>query len=255
MSDCDIAETEFSENWDDPIIRIKPTGHQDVMLKCVVIGDTCVGKTSLIKRFTESVFCESRITLGVEWAVQFLRWKGEIIKLQIWDTAGQERFRSMTGAYYRDADVIILVYDLSMKQSLCFDSSSLDTSNEQIPQTIDQWLTEIKRYARDDAPIIIVGNKIDRRTSNAPPCFDFNSLPHAVHMECSAYTGEGVEQVFLRAAMEAFTYHATNALQINIIDEAKPKSSRIIRLISYHSNGDRTPDNRPLWKQFKSLCY
>lgn len=99
-------------------------------------------------RFADDTFTETHIsTIGVDFRFRTIKQDKKIFKLQIWDTAGQERFRTITSAYYRGADGIIMVYDVT----------SEETFNH-----IKDWLTEVNRYASENTSKLIVGNKIDK---------------------------------------------------------------------------------------------
>ena len=87
-------------------------------MKLVLVGDSGVGKSNIISRFTKNEFnLESKTTIGVEFATKVVEIEGEPIKVQIWDTAGQERYRSMASAYYRGAVGALLVYDITRASS------------------------------------------------------------------------------------------------------------------------------------------
>jgi len=88
----------------------------DYLFKVVIIGDSGVGKSNLLSRFTRNEFhLDSKSTIGVEFATRSIQHDGKIIKAQIWDTAGQERYRAITSAYYRGAVGALLVYDISKR--------------------------------------------------------------------------------------------------------------------------------------------
>ncbi|KAK9217330.1 hypothetical protein WN943_005957 [Citrus x changshan-huyou] len=125
----------------------------DYLFKVVLIGDSGVGKSNLLSRFTRNEFClESKSTIGVEFTTRTLQkirtveLDGKTIKLQIWDTAGQERFRTITSSYYRGAHGIIIVYDVTGMESF---------------NNVKQWLNEIDGYANDSVCKLLVGNKCD----------------------------------------------------------------------------------------------
>merc|ERR1712154_604897 len=105
----------------------------DYLFKLVLIGDATVGKTSLLLRFADDCFEDNYIsTIGVDFRFRTLTIDGELVKLQIWDTAGQERFRTITSAYYRGADGIILIYDIT---------------NPSTFSHVQDWLNEAQQYA------------------------------------------------------------------------------------------------------------
>jgi Ras-related protein Rab-1A len=122
----------------------------DYLFKLLLIGDSGVGKSCLLLRFTDDTYTESYIsTIGVEFKIRNITIDGQDVKLQIWDTAGQERFRTITSSYYRGAHGIALVYDVT-------DLGSFDN--------IKAWTEEVKRYASEDVICILVGNKSDLET-------------------------------------------------------------------------------------------
>merc|ERR1719321_2356167 len=120
----------------------------DHLFKLVLIGDSGVGKSCLLLRFADDSFTESYIsTIGVDFRFRTVKVGDKFVKLQIWDTAGQERFRTITSAYYRGADGIIMVYDVTAQES--FDH-------------VQDWLSEVNRYASEGTCKLLVGNKSDR---------------------------------------------------------------------------------------------
>lgn len=115
----------------------------------VLIGDSGVGKSNLLSRFTRNEFClESKSTIGVEFATRSLPIDGKTIKAQIWDTAGQERYRAITSAYYRGAVGALLVYDIT--KTVTFEN-------------VERWLKELRDHADANIVIMLVGNKSDLR--------------------------------------------------------------------------------------------
>ncbi|XP_074592408.1 ras-related protein Rab2BV-like [Curcuma longa] len=121
----------------------------DYLFKIVLIGDSGVGKSNILSRFTRNEFClESKSTIGVEFATKTLQLEGKTIKAQIWDTAGQERYRAITSAYYRGAVGALLVYDITKKQTF---------------ENVQRWLRELRDHADSNIVILMVGNKADLR--------------------------------------------------------------------------------------------
>ena len=120
---------------------------EDYKLKVVIVGDSGVGKSNLIKRFTTNEFNEnSKATVGVEFISRSYKINDKFFKIEMWDTAGQERYKSITAAYYKGAKGALIVYDITSAKT--FDN-------------IDKWLSEIKDQSSKDIKLIIVGNKID----------------------------------------------------------------------------------------------
>lgn len=123
------------------------SGAYDYLIKLLLIGDSGVGKSCLLLRFSDDSFTPSFITtIGIDFKIRTIVLDGKKIKLQIWDTAGQERFRTITTAYYRGAMGILLVYDVTDDQSF---------------QNIRNWIGNIEQHASESVNKILVGNKCD----------------------------------------------------------------------------------------------
>lgn len=121
----------------------------------VLIGDSGVGKSNLLSRFTRNEFnLDSKSTIGVEFATRSIQVDAKTIKAQIWDTAGQERYRAITSAYYRGAVGALLVYDIS--KQISYDN-------------VTRWLKELRDHADSNIVIMLVGNKSDLRHLRAVP--------------------------------------------------------------------------------------
>ncbi|XP_011495422.1 PREDICTED: ras-related protein Rab-30-like isoform X1 [Ceratosolen solmsi marchali] len=160
------------------------------LFKVVLVGNAGVGKTCLVRRFTQGLFPPGQgATIGVDFMIKTVEVENEIVKLQIWDTAGQERFRSITQSYYRSAHALILVYDISCQPT--FDC-------------LPDWLREIEEYASNKVLRILVGNKIDREDREIPTHVgeDFAQRHGMYFLETSAKEAENVERLFMEIAAE-----------------------------------------------------
>eukprot|EP00939_MAST-03C_sp_MAST-3C-sp1_P003528 g3528.t1 len=161
----------------------------DSLFKLVLIGDSSVGKSCLLLRFADNSFTESYIsTIGVDFRFRTVKIGEKTVKLQIWDTAGQERFRTITSAYYRGADGIIMVYDVSRRDS--FDH-------------VQDWLNEVNRYAKEEScEKLLIGNKCDRgdRLVSEAEGQAFAKNLNVPFYETSAKVGTNVEKAFLKLA-------------------------------------------------------
>lgn len=155
------------------------------VFKIVIVGDTAVGKSSLLLRFADDAFTESYIsTIGVDFRFKQLNLQGTLVKLQMWDTAGQERFRTITSAYYRAADGVVIVYDVCNRAS--FDD-------------ITAWMAELVKHDAQKLPILLIGNKCDRaersvKTSEGKELAESLQIP--LFSEASARSGEQVDISF-----------------------------------------------------------
>ncbi|CAF4640661.1 unnamed protein product [Rotaria socialis] len=211
----------------------------DLLLKLLLIGDSGVGKSSLLKRFSDNIFTESFLpTIGVDFKIRTLNHNGKNIKLQIWDTAGQERFRTITecrfikyrnqfertkidllvlfsASYYRGAQGIILVFDLT-------DLESFDN--------IKKWLTEIERNGHEDVKKLLVGNKCDltaEKVVDYGKAKKFADSLHIPYIETSAKDSNNVEQTFkdmIDPIMASMLSSKSKNTNINV--SAKEKSSK-----------------------------
>lgn len=154
-------------------------------LKILIIGESDVGKSSLLLRFTDDVFDPGlAATIGVDFKVKTVSVDGNKAKLAIWDTAGSERFRTLTPSYYRGAQGAILVYDVTNRQSF---------------MKLDQWLYELETYStRTNIVKMLVGNKIDKenRAVSREEGMKYARKHSMLFIEASAKTCDGVQCAF-----------------------------------------------------------
>jgi len=161
----------------------------DYLIKLIIIGDSGVGKTAILQRYTELIFKHEYITtIGVDFRLVTLQTEQGIVRLQIWDTAGQEKFNSITSSYYKGAHAIMLVFDLANPNSfgrICF------------------WISEVKtRMSDGNYCFVLVGNKIDTMDDavDSNVISEFVSKYNIIYYETSAKTGDGIENVFQKIA-------------------------------------------------------
>ena len=157
----------------------------DYLFKVLLLGDSDVGKSSLILRYTDETFNSKLVnSIGVDFKMKKREIDGKIIKVQIWDTAGHERFRSITYSYYRGANSIIIVFDLSDKKSFI---------------SITEWLKQIEKHAKENVFKFLVGNKSDLENERqvtyeeAKQYADEHDLPY---IETSAKNGININELF-----------------------------------------------------------
>jgi Ras-related protein Rab-1A len=158
----------------------------DCLLKLVIVGNSAVGKSSLLLRFADGTFNDNYFTtIGVDFRFKTLNIDSKNIKLQIWDTAGQEKFRTITNTYYKNAQGVILVFDLTSKESL--------------DDLAKYWINEVESYADPDTRIFLIGNKKDmaeQRVISEADAEQFARERKLDYFETSAKTDENVRATF-----------------------------------------------------------
>ncbi|GMM46808.1 Rab family GTPase [Pichia kluyveri] len=181
--------------------------------KIVLLGESAVGKSSVVQRFVKNSFDEYReSTIGAAFLTQSIHLSkndilssgdndnsittdtidddGITVKFEIWDTAGQERYRSLASMYYRNANAAIIVYDITQLESL---------------DKAKYWIKELQRQANKDTIIILTGNKLDlndERKISIDDVNEFTSIYNLLNFEVSAKTGENVNQLFKDIAIK-----------------------------------------------------
>jgi len=206
----------------------------DYLFKLVLIGDSGVGKSCLLLRFADDNFTDSYIsTIGVDFRFRTITIDKKTVKLQIWDTAGQERFRTITSAYYRGADGIIMVYDVTSAES--FDH-------------VEEWLSEVDRYANENTAKLLIGNKadlIDEKQVSEETAQKFADKLSIPFLETSAKTATNVDQAFLTMAKELIKAREQAAANGNTNTKGKNSSG----------NGNIVvPSNDPKTGSGKECC-
>lgn len=167
------------------------TEQLDNVFKVLLIGDAGVGKSSILLQFTDGYFNDNlQSTIGVDFKVKVMDVAGpdgrpRRVKVTIWDTAGQERFRTLTSSYYRGAQGIILVYDVTRRETY---------------ENLNTWLQEAEQYTQGvgkEVVKLLVGNKVDKpRAIKRDEAEGFARSKGMLFMEASAKTKEGIAQVF-----------------------------------------------------------
>lgn len=173
-------------------VQVGSSSSYDLSFKILLIGDSGVGKSSLLFSFISNAVDDPSPTIGVDFKIKLLTVAGKRLKLTIWDTAGQERFRTLTTSYYRGAQGIILVYDV--------------TRRETFTDLSDIWAKEIELYSSNqDCIKVLVGNKVDKESDRAVTREEGIALAQEYgcsFFECSAKTRENVEKCFEELALK-----------------------------------------------------
>ena len=184
-----------------------PDIKEEYKLKVVVVGDSGVGKTNLIKRFASDTFSyDSKATVGVEFISKSYIINKKVFKIEIWDTAGQERYKAITSAYYKGAKGCLIVYDTT---------SQLTFNN------IDKWMSEIREKALTNIKVMIVGNKIDLKDKRIVPIEEAMKKSQELQapiMETSAYDATNVKEAFYDLIREMYKEVKKN---LDIVEESE----------------------------------
>ncbi|XP_019175795.1 PREDICTED: ras-related protein RABA1f-like [Ipomoea nil] len=188
----------------------------DYLFKVVLIGDSGVGKSNLLSRFTKNEFsAESKSTIGVEFATRTIQVDDKVIKAQIWDTAGQERYRAITSAYYRGAVGALLVYDITRNVTF---------------ENVQRWLKELRDHTDQNIVVMLVGNKSDLRHLRAVPTDDAGSFAereNTFFVETSALEALNVESAFTEVLTQIYRVVSKRSLDAGDDPSALPKGQTI----------------------------
>uniref|UniRef100_A0A8C3Q729 Uncharacterized protein n=1 Tax=Geospiza parvula TaxID=87175 RepID=A0A8C3Q729_GEOPR len=159
------------------------------LFKIVFVGNSSVGKTSFLRRFCEDRFFPgTAATVGVDYNVRTVTVDHSQVALQLWDTAGQERYRSITKQFFRKADGVIVMYDITAKDTFT---------------AVKQWLISIEEATGENVPVLLLGNKTDNEKEREVPMGMGDHLAkdyNLIFYECSAYSGYNVEKSVLHLA-------------------------------------------------------
>ncbi|XP_072341593.1 ras-related protein Rab-15 [Scyliorhinus torazame] len=182
----------------------------DVLFRLLLIGDSGVGKTCLLCRFTDNQFHASHIsTIGVDFKMKTIDVDGIKVRIQIWDTAGQERYQTITKQYYRRAQGIFLVYDITSERSF---------------QHIMKWASDVDEYAPEGVQKILVANKADEEQKRQVGAEQGQKLAKEYGMdffETSACTSYNIKESFTRLTELVLQAHKKelDGLRLSTADE------------------------------------
>ena len=169
------------------------TGYFDVKYKIMVLGESKVGKTSLIKRYTKDQFGGVYLTtVGMDFQDKIIEIEDKKVRLQVWDTAGQERFRNVTKSYFQSSQGLVLVYDITDRESF---------------EKLNFWVDNIKNNAPENAKKILVGNKCDLANERQVSYEEGEKKASNYNIkffESSAKEGTNVKEFFFYLANEIY---------------------------------------------------
>ena len=160
--------------------------NKELLYKILLLGDSSVGKTCFLMRYTDNTYQEIHMsTIGIDNKFKDVELEdGKKVKIQIWDTAGQDRFRSITRNYYKGANGIVLIFDVTNKKSY---------------ENVKNWVKQIKEEVSSRVTIILVANKIDDVNHRIVTKEEGEKIANEcglMFFECSAKTGENIEHAF-----------------------------------------------------------
>ena len=168
--------------------------------KILLLGDSTVGKTCFLKRYLDDTFHEAYLsTIGFDFKYKYVPLKdGKELKVQIWDTAGQERYRTIAKSYYKGAQGIILIYDVTNKKSF---------------ENIKKWVNQIKEEASSKICIVLVANKIDMEHKRKVSFEDGQNLAQSINLkifEASAKDNINVTEAFQELVEDIYIKYSGN---------------------------------------------
>eukprot|EP01125_Pyxidicula_operculata_P000843 TRINITY_DN1073_c0_g1_i3.p1 TRINITY_DN1073_c0_g1~~TRINITY_DN1073_c0_g1_i3.p1 ORF type:complete len:211 (-),score=13.86 TRINITY_DN1073_c0_g1_i3:201-833(-) len=188
---------------------------QHLVFKYIIIGPTAVGKSCILLQFTEKAFSENHdITIGVEFGTYLTTIDNQQIKLQIWDTCGQESFRSITRSYYRGAQGVLLVYDVTRRETF---------------EHLGSWLEECTQSGEDNLTIVLVGNKCDlesKRVVSFEEGKKFADQHNLLFVEASAKTAFNVEESFIKSSRIIYDKFKKGLVRLDQGESIKGSSMR-----------------------------
>ena len=159
------------------------------IVKILTLGDTSVGKSSIVLRFSDNDFNDNQFaTIGIDFKTKYIKMGDSSVKVLIWDTAGQEKFQNIAKQYYKGANGVLLIYDVGNRKSF---------------ERVDFWLKELKENNRiDELYVCLVGNKIDlgnKRVISTEEGEKYAKENNIQFLEVSAKSGEYVYELFNKA--------------------------------------------------------
>jgi len=181
------------------------------IIKILTLGETQVGKTSIVLRYSEDKFNYNKIaTIGIDFKIKIIRKGNEKIKVSIYDTAGQERFQNIVKHYYKGANGVLLIYDITKRDTF---------------KKLDFWIEDLKENADniDNLFIYLIGNKNDmeeKREVSFQEATDFAKDKKLPYIEVSAKTGNNIKKLFDEVIKGAMTKMLTNENKENSVNES-----------------------------------
>ena len=175
------------------------------LFKLILIGNSGVGKSSILQRYMNKTFEESyKCTIGVDFLMKSIELKGKTVKLQLWDTAGQEKYKSMVASYYRGANVALVVFDITSHSSF---------------ESLPLWIENYYKNGPEQKNIILIGNKkdmADQRQVTQEEAEEFSETNNMIYFETSAKEGDNIDYVFNFAAEKLLEFYGSQNNELNL---------------------------------------
>ena len=166
----------------------------DQLVKVLLIGESGVGKTCILQKFSKGDFLVNHLTtIAIDFKMKVVEVDGVKLKMQIWDTAGQERFDTLTTSFFKSAQGIMVCYSLTDENSF---------------QSVNKWMKQIRNYAPKDVKVVLLGNKSDLQSERKVDTQTASEVAQqfgAGFYEVSAFNGDNIEEAFLKLARDILT--------------------------------------------------
>lgn len=187
-----------------------------MVYKIIILGDACVGKTAIIKRFAENIFNGTyKVTIGADFVTKTIFINDKLINLQIWDTAGQEKFMSLGSSFYRGINCCVIVYDVTNYQSF-----------DRVRIWMDEFLISASPDNPEKFPFIIIGNKCDQvNIISKKKLNDLCNSGNIFNFDASAKLNINIQEAFSKIA-EIISKNKYDLIKTNTIKlEVKKKNN------------------------------
>ena len=173
------------------------------IIKIILIGDTNVGKTCLVRRYLENQYNETENTIGLEYTTREVNIDSETVSVRIWDTAGQEKYQSLVEMHFTGTDGALVVFDICSKESF---------------NNVQMWIDKLQKKCLESPAIILVGSKVDldsQRKVTPEEAYNFAQTMEIDYYDTSAKTGENVNDVFYQIIIQAFNLFKLKKEKLN----------------------------------------
>lgn len=215
----------------------------DYLFKVVIVGDSGVGKSNILLRFTENNFSFSfHPTIGVDFKIKTFKYENFTIKLQLWDTAGQERFKNVANTYYKGAHSVLLVYDITNPNSF---------------KNLETWINEVDKYADCLLERLLIGNKCDledQRKVSQSQAKEFAKKIGVNFLETSAKDTINIDAAFQCLVKESIEAVNKKKASGGVMDRRSPEKSLEGNKIVLTKNDNETQKDSNENRKKKGCC-